>query len=232
MDVEKSHTFLLFDIDGTLIRSAGAGRAAMERSFKDVYGVDDGFHEIHMMGRTDPSILMEALENRGLDWNAQEMERFQNTYFRYLEEEIEVPREGKKTCPGIEALLPELQKRPDVVLGLLTGNWRTSGLIKLRHFGLDVYFPVGAFGDDSSRREDLVPIVLERFKMQWGDRLEKEHVYVIGDTPLDIRCAKPHGVRTVAVATGFHTTEQLAPDAPDYLFEDFHDTEKVLAIFN
>ena len=232
MDDGESYLFLLFDIDGTLIRSAGAGRTAMERAFRKIYGVENGFENIHMMGRTDPGILMEALKNHGLEWQECQVDRFKKLYFQKLEAEIKMPREAKRICPGILPLLGELRERSDVVLGLLTGNWRTSGYIKLRHFRLDEYFSIGAFGDDSYQREAFVPIVMERLEKQQGIRSVPERVFVIGDTPLDVRCAKPHGVKTVAVATGFHTVEQLTPDGPDFLFQDFSDTEKVMAIFD
>ena len=228
---DGSLKLLLFDIDGTLIRSAGAGRRSMERAFEQLYGIEDGFQGIEMMGRTDPAILMEALENHGLKCQDGKMEAFKKLYFQFLEGEIELPREGKRVCAGIPALLSELKKKPDLVLGLLTGNWRMSGFIKIRHFGLDVYFTLGAFGDDSANRDELVPIVLERFKKQYDVPIEKENIFVIGDTPLDILCAKPHGVRSIAVATGFHTPEDLAVEEPDFLFDNFEDTEKVLETF-
>jgi phosphoglycolate phosphatase-like HAD superfamily hydrolase len=232
MDENESVKLLLFDIDGTLIRSAGAGRDSMEKSFKKIYGIDDGFQNIHMMGRTDPSILKEALGNHDLEWREDEVTRFRDTYFQILEKEIEIPKEGKRICKGISELLAELQDRQGFVLGLLTGNWRTSGFIKLRHFGLDGYFSIGVFGDDSDQRDELVPIMMERFEKRRGFRPATKNVFVIGDTPMDVQCAKPHGVRTVAVATGFHTVDQLAPERPDYVFEDFGDTEKVVKIFN
>jgi phosphoglycolate phosphatase len=124
-----------------------------------------------------------------------------------------------------------LVNRTEFILGLLTGNWRTSAYIKLRHFGIDGYFTVGAFADDSALRKDLVPSALGRLKRDRGIEVAMEEVYVIGDTPLDIQCAKPHGVRTVGVATGFHSLEEIASENPDFIFRDFQDTEKVLEIF-
>ena len=203
----------------------------MERSFEKVYGLKDGFQDIQMMGRTDPSILQEALANHGLEWRGEEVERFRETYYRFLEEEIEIPRPGKRLCPGVPSLLAVLEEKSGFILGLLTGNWRSGAFLKLRHFEIDGYFTVGAFGDDSPRREDLVPIVVERFKKERGIRISREDVYVIGDTPLDVRCAKPHGVRTVGVATGFHSLEELAVEEPDYLFPNFENVEEVVEAF-
>jgi phosphoglycolate phosphatase len=222
---------LLFDIDGTLVRTAGAGRRSMDRAFEMVYGFQDGFQDIEMMGRTDPSILKESLENHQIVWNVEEVERFREIYFRILEEEIDLPRPGMRLCPGIQILLDSLVNRTEFILGLLTGNWRTSAYIKLRHFGIDGYFTVGAFADDSALRKDLVPSALGRLKRDRGIEVAMEEVYVIGDTPLDIQCAKPHGVRTVGVATGFHSLEEIASENPDFIFRDFQDTEKVLEIF-
>ena len=222
---------LLFDIDGTLIRSAGAGRRSMERAFEQLYGIKNGFHGVEMMGRTDPAIVKEALENHRLEYQDGKMETYKRLYFEFLEGEIELPRDGKQVCVGIQKLLFALEQRSDLVLGLLTGNWRTSGLIKIRHFGLDKYFIFGGFADDSGIREELVPIAIDRFKKQCGFSIEPQNVFVIGDTPLDILCAKPHGVRSVAVATGFHTVDELAVEEPDFLFESFEETEKVIEIF-
>ncbi len=223
---------LLFDIDGTLIRTAGAGKVSMERSFEKVFGIQNGFHDIHMMGRTDPSILKEALSGHHLEWDEKKVDQFRETYFRFLKSEIQKPRSGKKVCPGIYALLKSLDEQSDIILGLLTGNWRQSAMIKLGHFKIDHYFIMGAFADDSSDRNELVPIAIERLEKEQKIRIEKQDVYVIGDTPLDIKCAKPYGVRTVAVATGFHSVQDLALEKPDYLFHNFEQTEKILPTFS
>jgi phosphoglycolate phosphatase len=223
---------ILFDIDGTLIRTAGAGKKSMEKAFEKIYNIKDGFHGIHMMGRTDPSIITEALSNHHLEWRHDEVEQFREAYFRILEREIKISRPGKRICPGVASLLELLDAQPDIILGLLTGNWRYSAFIKLRFFKIDHYFTIGAFGDDSSNREDLIPVVIDRLNANRGIQVEKQNMYVVGDTPTDIRCAKPQGVRTVAVATGFHTVEDLALEKPDYLFENFQNTNRVFHAFS
>ena len=223
---------LLFDIDGTLIRTGGAGKSAMERAFEKIYGIKNGFDGIQMMGRTDPAILMEAANNYNIKLEDKKIEEFKKAYFQFLEEEIEVPRPGKYICPGIPTLLSSLENQTNLVLGLLTGNWRQSGFLKLHHFGIDGYFTIGAFADDSFKREELVPVALKRFEEEYGEKPSQRDVYVIGDTPLDINCAKPYGVCTVGVATGFHSLEELKEAKPDYLFEDFQNTEEVVKIFS
>lgn len=230
MDDGRSR-LLLFDIDGTLIRSAGAGRRALNRAFEKVYGVENGFDRVNMMGRTDPLILAEVLESCELSRDEKKEARFQAIYFDCLEEEMKAPHVDKRLCPGILPLLDGLKACPDTFLGLLTGNWRCGAYIKLRQFGIDDRFAFGAFADDAPFRTDLVPIAVERCSREKGVRVRAEDIYVIGDTPRDVMCAKPHGASTIAVATGIHSISELEAANPDYLFQNFEDTEAVLAIF-
>ncbi len=226
--MDDNFYLLLFDIDGTLIRSAGAGKNAMEQALEVVYCVKSGLRDIQMMGRTDPSIVDEVVLQYHLVDSEEKRERFRNFYFNLLEEEIKIEKPEKRICNGIEPLLKTLHQREDTVLGLLTGNWRQSGLIKLKHFGIDGFFEIGAFADDSPLRNELVPIAVERAEKRKGRSILKENVFVIGDTPLDIQGARPSGVKTVAVATGIHTMDQLASEKPDFLFEDFGDNDKFM----
>jgi len=216
---------LLFDIDGTLILSGGAGRRAMSLGFQEVTGVAGGFDTVSMMGRTDTGILQEVLDTHGMAWEADLVRRFKKSYFRILAEELNRPQDGQMICPGVVPLLSALEMRDDVLLGLLTGNWSESSGIKLRHFRLDRFFSVGVYADDSAKREDLVPIMLDRVKKVRGWTMPAKNVFVIGDTPLDVRCGKPHGVQTIAVATGIHSLKELGTAEPDHLFENFLDQE-------
>lgn len=219
----RSLKLLLFDIDGTLILSGGAGRRAMSLGFQEITGIPGGFETVSMMGRTDTGILREVLENHGMAWEEDMIRRFKKSYFRILSEELGRSRDGQEICPGVNELLPALEKRRDVLLGLLTGNWSESSGIKLRHFGLARFFPIGVYADDSAKRENLVPIMLNRVKQERGLTIAGQDVFVIGDTPLDVQCGKPHGVQTIAVATGIHSTEELRQAGPDHLFENFLD---------
>jgi phosphoglycolate phosphatase len=222
--------FLLFDIDGTLLMSGGAGKVAMERSFKTVWGIRDGLAGVPLMGRTDPAIVLQVLGQNGVPPADSEIEKFREYYFWYLEEELGRERPGKALCPGILPLLSALNGSHDVELGLLTGNWRYGGLLKLRHFGIDGFFRIGAFADDSMKREALVPIAMDRFHQAHGLRPDPASVFVIGDTPFDVLCGKPHGVKTVAVATGVHAADELAAESPDFLFADLTDTDEVVRV--
>jgi phosphoglycolate phosphatase len=222
---------LLFDIDGTLIRLAGEGRKALNLAFQKIYGIADGFTHVEMMGRTDPLILDEVLKTHNLPPDHDRFLSFQKLYFDYLEEELERPHEDKRLCSGIMPLLDALRDRSNFVLGLLTGNWRTGAYLKLRHFGIDNRFEFGAFADDSAIRTELVSIAIDRFYQRKGIHIPPQNVYVIGDTPYDVSCAKPHGAKTIAVATGVHPITDLVDAKPDHVFTDFTDTEAVLSIF-
>jgi phosphoglycolate phosphatase-like HAD superfamily hydrolase len=212
--------FLLFDIDGTLIRTGGAGKHSMERAFEVVFGVSNGFSGIHMMGRTDPAILEEALLNHGISGDETLRKRYRDLYFRILEIEIPMPRKNKRICAGVVPLLKRLKKDPRLILGLLTGNWRQSAYIKLRHFHLDRYFKTGAFADDSGQREELIPLAISRLTEETGVKIGTGDVVVIGDTPLDIRAALPHGAKVIGVATGIHSQARLQSEQPHAVIAD------------
>ena len=223
---------LLFDVDGTLIHSGGAGRRAMLRAFEEIYGVEDGFKDISMYGKTDPLILKEALTNHMLEWHREDEERFKSLYLQFLRGGIHAPHPQRRIMPGTVALLDEVSKKQSLIRGLLTGNWKEGAEIKLGFFKLNHYFELGAYADDSEIREELVPIAVRRCEERKGIRLKPENVYVIGDTPLDIQCAKPFGAKTVVVATGIHTKDELLAEHPDHFFPDLSRTEEILRIFS
>ncbi len=222
---------LLFDIDGTILNTGGAGKRSMIRAFEDIYGPANGFHGIHMSGKTDPMILREALVQAGLPWEEKLAELFKQRYFSLMEEEIKKPNPNKRLMPGIRELIQHLSTRSNIVLGLLTGNWKQGAAIKLSHFNLYHYFKLGAFGDDSIDREKLLPFARERFEKYYGDPIPPENIFVIGDTPRDIQSAKPHFAKSVGVATGTYSLDQLKAEHPDFLFEDFSNWESALEIF-
>jgi phosphoglycolate phosphatase len=221
---------LLFDIDGTLMLSGNAGLRAMNRAFSSLYGLDEAFTGLQLAGRTDSSIFRDAVEKHQHPYNPQTLEQFKTEYFKFLPEEMFKPLGDKRMMPGIPELLSALQTRPNVFLGLLTGNWQTSGYIKIGYFGLDRYFSFGAFSDDSEVRPDLLPYAVTRFEQKFTARPTAREIFIIGDTPSDIQCAKPHGVVSVAVAAAHHKEKDLAPFAPDFLLPDLTDLERALQI--
>ena len=193
---------LLFDIDGTLLLSGGAGKRALNRAFEELFGVADAFDGVPVAGRTDPLLIDDAASSAGLLLDPGQRARFHDRYCDLLEREIRQPGQRKGLMPGVEELLMHLEPRPDLCIGLLTGNFARSAGIKLDHFGLSRFFTCGAFGDDAPDRDALVPIAVERAHQMGVVVASACDVVVVGDTPLDIRCAKAAGARSVAVATG------------------------------
>ena len=154
-----------------------------------------------------------------------------DAHIRYLAEEIEHPGDGvKDVMPGIRELLPVLQSRDDVFLGLLTGNFEEAARIKLGHFGLWDYFRCGAFGDDAADRNKLVPFAVDRARTCGFGSFDYADVLVIGDTPHDVACAVAVGAQPVAVATGGFSVEQLRATGAPIVLEDLSDTASFLAL--
>lgn len=218
---------LLFDIDMTLVDTGGAGRMAMVKAFHELFGADGELGDVSFAGRTDTLILRDVLAVHDIRWTREVEHDFQQRYFVHLQEEIVKPG-SRAIKPGIAELLPLLRQRPDCALGLLTGNWREGARIKLQHFGLYDFFRVGAFSDDSAIRSDLPKIAAARFCQLWQQDISPQNVFVIGDTPLDVACAKPFGARTIAVATGSSSKSQLEAASPDYIFQDLSDVQAFL----
>ena len=221
-------TLLLFDIDGTLILSGRAGLRALNGAFEEITGIADGFRGINAAGRTDGYLIEEAVKRAGIDMPPETRRALESRYFECLSREILLPGEGRKAImPGVRTLIDRLLERDDTVLALLTGNFRESARIKLEHFDLWSPFQFGAFADDATDRNRLVPVALQRAREAGHDPRE-ERVIVIGDTPLDVACAHAGGVRALGVATGSHTSGELRDAGAYDVFEDLSDTPRVL----
>jgi len=221
-------TVLLFDIDGTLVLTGGAGQRAMARAFEDLFAISDGFRDIPMAGRTDTWILSSAAERHGIP--VPELSRFHDAYLAHLERELDPPHPRKAVMPGVRPLLDTLASRDDAYLALLTGNYQKAARMKLEHFDLWRYFPCGAFADDASDRNSLVPKALERVRDCGGPSVERSDVIVIGDTPHDVSCALAAGARSVGVATGSFSASELRESGATIVFDDLSDTEAFLAL--
>ena len=203
---------------------------AINEAFLRLFDVPNAFANVRLAGRTDTSIIKDALLAHHFDVDVQAIEEFKKLYYRLLEKEIETPLNGKKLMPGVSDLLGVIAEKQDVFLGLLTGNWEKSGRIKLAHFNIDHYFQFGAFADDSEIRNELLPFAIKRFSKKFGQVPDAPDVIVIGDTPADILCARPHGAIAVAVAAAHYTVDQLKEHHPDHLFHDLTDLEKVIKV--
>jgi phosphoglycolate phosphatase-like HAD superfamily hydrolase len=221
------HKLILFDIDGTLLTSGGAGERALRLGFRDRFGIDDDLSSVEIAGRTDSGIVREMLAAHRLPATPENIAAFLDGYLHHLAEEI--PRTPGRLLPGILPLLDALQPRADIVLALLTGNLARGAEIKLRHYGVWHFFEFGAFADDHHDRNQLGPFAQARARAQRGIEFPPERIFVLGDTPHDIACARAIGAKAIAIATGKFTRAELAAHAPDFLFEDLGDLDAVLA---
>ena len=220
---------LLFDIDGTLVLTGGAGVRAMSRAFEEVFAIANAFSGIAMAGRTDAWILSDAAAAHGIPPQSPDLARFRDAYLRYLAIEIEKPGVARKgLMPGIRELLDALSSRDDVYLALLTGNYEDGARLKLEYFDLWRYFACGAFGDAAPDRNGLLPLAVRTVAACGGPAFAAADATVIGDTPLDIACAKHSSARSIGVATGSHSVEALRAAGADVVFADLSDTAAVL----
>jgi phosphoglycolate phosphatase-like HAD superfamily hydrolase len=222
---------LLFDIDGTLVNTGGTGKDAMNRAFEEIYGMANGLDGILLAGQTDPKIMLDAFQKLSMKWDDAKMGAFKERYFMRLEEEFQRPRPQRRIMPGFPEALDHLCQLPQTHLGLLTGNWQRGAQIKLENFGLWKYFEFGAFGDDDLDRNKLVPHALRRAAELFGRHPQSDRVYVIGDTPRDVQCARPHGAVAIAVATGDYSVDVLRAASPDFLFADLSEVSTFVRIF-
>ncbi|MCL7963339.1 MAG: HAD hydrolase-like protein [marine benthic group bacterium] len=223
---------LLFDIDGTLVDTLGAGRAALERAMIEVYDETGPIDELDFHGRTDPSIVRELLGLAGKTgpWISARFPILWRTYLAFLEEELS-RREGQVTLfEGVLDLLEALDGDERYLVGLVTGNLEGGAIRKLRAGGIAERFNYGAYGSDSERRADLPPIAVDRASELIGSRLRTKDAIVIGDTPEDISCARASGARVIAVATGRHGPAELRHFRPDAVVESLAETDDILQI--
>jgi phosphoglycolate phosphatase-like HAD superfamily hydrolase len=224
---------VLFDIDGTLVLTGGAGLRAMNRACEHIVGHRSALEGVAIAGRTDWIILDDALAQNGLTLDADLLDELRRRYVEHLQEEIQLPGEGvKAVMPGIRELLDALRPRDDMALGLLTGNFAEGARIKLQYFDLWKYFPCGAFGDDASDRNHLVPVALERARECGLIDASPSEVFVVGDTPHDVACARAVGATPVGVATGRYSVGQLRAAGADVVFQDLGDTAAVLRVLD
>jgi phosphoglycolate phosphatase-like HAD superfamily hydrolase len=220
---------VLFDIDGTLLTAGGAGRRAVTDALTAVFGQTGPVGSYSFAGRTDPQIVTELLASAGMakaDVEAR-LPEFWDAYLANLQREI--GGADVHPLPGVPALLDRIEAEGgDVVLGLLTGNVQAGARIKVQAAGIGFdRFLVGAFGSDHADRPELPAVAAERAKKRTGVEFAGKEIVIIGDTPFDIACGEHLGVRTIAVATGVHSLDDLAACGPDYLFDDLSDTAAV-----
>ncbi len=210
---------VLFDIDGTLVRTGGAGVKAFAKVFETEFGAKDGFERLKFAGRTDLSLVREFFGYHGIEASPPNFERFFERYVFWLDQILH--QSHAEVCAGVRDFIVGLQSLPHPpVLGLLTGNIRLGAEIKLRHVRLWDEFVTGAFADDHEERDHIARIARERGSRMVGRELQDQEVLVIGDTPLDIRCGRAIGARVLAVATGGAGLDELESWQPDWAVAD------------
>ena len=209
---------VLFDIDGTLIRTGGAGVRAFERTFALEFGIPEATRNIPFAGRTDSSLVRQCFERHEIAATPENFARFFSTYVFLLQHLLESSKGA--ACEGVVEFIEELRRLPaPPVIGLLTGNIRLGAEIKLRHYGLWHFFRSGAFGDDHEDRNRLAAIAQDRGRELAGRALSGKEILVVGDTPLDIACAKAIQARMLAVGTGGYSCDDLRAYGPTWAVE-------------
>lgn len=221
---------ILFDIDGTILLTDGAGKRAIHRALIEVFG-GTGPDDHRFDGKTDPQIVRELmrLEGHGDAHIDEHMSPLLERYVAYLREELDAGPSGVRVMPGVHELLDALEGQPGVVLGLLTGNLEAGARAKLSAAGIDPdRFRVGAYGSDHETRGELPAVAQRRAREQLGLDIPGHDVVVIGDTPADLHCGRSIGARAIGVATGHYTVADLLAHDPLAVFEDLSCTADVV----
>ena len=210
---------VLFDIDGTLIHTGGAGVKAFAKVFATEFNAHHGVERMRFAGRTDTSLVREFFGLHGIPPTPENFSRFFTPFVHWLDHILAHSR--TEECPGVRQWLRELRALPlPPLTGLLTGNIRLGAEIKLRHFNLWQEFELGGFADDHEDRDQIAHAARRRGRLRLDGALRGEEILVIGDTPLDIRCARAIGAKVLAVATGGASLEELKRQQPDWVVED------------
>jgi phosphoglycolate phosphatase-like HAD superfamily hydrolase len=225
-----TNRLILFDIDGTLLHPRGSGRESTRRALLEVFGTTAGIETHNFGGKTDWQTLIELMSAHGYDSDqiGALMPQYMDAIRRHLSDIIaDYPVEA---CPGALDLVADLRRRA-APLGIITGNVATTAPIKLRAAGFDPdWFPVGAFGSESPDRNDLPALALARAVEHYQRAIHADQVIIVGDTPMDIACARAIGATAVAVGTGYCPAEELLAAQPDYFLEDLTQFGTVLAL--
>lgn len=223
------YRIVLFDIDGTIIWSGYAGGRALEKTFRELYGIENCLRGINPDGMTDPQIVKEIFKkNVKKEPEEKEIKIVFEKYLEHLKDTIW--NKDYRVMEGVKELLEELKEKKNFLIGIATGNIYEGAELKLLPSGLWKYFRFGAFASDSEKREEILIIAKKRAENILKDKDEIEKTFVIGDTPLDIIAAKKAGFISVAVATGNFSPSDLMVYSPDILLENFKNYKKILKI--
>jgi len=214
---------LLFDIDGTLIRSGGAGKFSMESALQKAFGLAEIRDRVSYSGRTDRAIIRDLLHLHEIATSPENAALLEAEYLAHLPGALAT--RGGEVLPGVVDTLT--RKHAGIAVGLLTGNIAAGAAIKLKHFGLHDHFAFGGFADGLHDRDDVARHAFATAERHLNMKLDPANVWVIGDTPADVQCARAIGAKAIAVQTGWHTPEELAAAKPDHLFADFREAKEL-----
>ena len=222
----------LFDIDSTLLRTQGAGRAAFAETFRAEFGIEHFHGDVSFAGRSDRAIVREVFAQHGIEDRPGTWQRFLRGYLQRLERTLTVRRGS--LLPGVLPLLRAIRERSDIAMGILTGNVAAGARLKLEHYGIASFFDFGGYGDDHTDRGGIAADALgaaDAF-LRTTHRLSARPALttVIGDTPEDVRCARSIAAKAIAVATGDSSVSELAAAAPDRTFPDLTDRDAILGV--
>ena len=215
----------MFDIDGTLIKTGGAGGAALMEAFAETFSVSDP-HEVPFSGRTDRGIAQNLFRLHDIEDSTDNWTLLRSEYLKRLEHYL--PQRPGEILPGVHDLLAQLSQHRHAAIGLLTGNARAGARMKLEHYELMHHFSFGGYGDCHVDRNGVAEEALAASREHVNGDVDPELVWVVGDTPLDISCARAIGAKVVAVATGWHDRQRLEDAAPELLLDDLQSTETIL----
>lgn len=225
-----SYRVLLFDIDGTLVRAGGAGKAALARALNELHAIENPFVDINFGGRTDQSITKELFGLHGISWSPKVGQEFLELYAHHFHEAL--AQRAPILLPGVRELLQRLQDGQRHLMGLLTGNIERCAEIKLNAFQLWSFFNFGGFGDHHEDRSEIAAEAFRRATHLHGAALRPHEVLIIGDTPADVRCARAIGADVLIVGTGAVAREAIDEAAPDFFHEDLSRLDDILALMH
>lgn len=220
---------ILWDIDGTLLHCGSNGTQALNETFLRLYNIGDAFSGAAIGGALDSIILENAMERFNID--KQDKEKILTLYIQVLEDILE-KNDKKKILPGVKEILEYINTRRHIYGCLLTSNFKAGADAKLKSLGLLKYFSTGGYGDISGEKWHAAADAVNRTEQYYGIRFKKENIYIIGDTWYDIECARKLGAKSIAVATGWMSYEQLAEHQPDHIFKDLADYRELIRIID
>jgi phosphoglycolate phosphatase-like HAD superfamily hydrolase len=223
---------ILFDIDGTLLHCGGQTRALLGQALEEIYQTPGALDRYDFAGKTDDQIVFDSLTSAGLSEEAiaAGLPAAKKRYFQALEERLD--RSGMTLMKGVVETLESLLAHPAAKLGLLTGNWEKAARIKLSRWDLNRFFRVGAFGDGQRDRSLLPPIALARATRHFGGCFHPADAIIVGDTLLDVSCARAHGIGSLAVATGKVGIEELVASGADWVLPSLADASRLMPLFS